>query len=982
MAMNSLLIMQNLSMPALPRSLLMQITVVAALYFLGAKLGLMLAFEKSNATPIWPPAGIALAFMLLRMEGWRLWPGVWLGAFLVNVVVFTENHAASPFTILLVSAVIASGNTLEAVAGWFMSHRWLARSPVEDVVTGMAKEMAAGRLGVFQFALMALTVASLSALIGPLTVCAAGIASWSDYLLIWRLWWFGDASAIFLFTPVVLAVMRPEKIKVHHTSWVEGALAFSFLTGLCWIIFSGVLGSVGRPFLSILPVIWIAMRMGMRGTVLAIGVLSSFAIYYTTQKIGPMAMTTDLDSLLFLMSFLWTIALTSLTVAGTVTARIQAENTLRERNADLEATMSAIPALVAFAEDRECRTIRGNDLFHELLRIPRDGNLSKSAPTAQFPRNFMVRVNGENVPPSELAMQKAARTGLMVIGQEQELIFADGEVRYIYGNAMPLFDKRHAPRGSVGAYLDITEQKRANAALVKSQGKLEHALAFQSAIMDSMAEGLYAVDTQGLVTFINPAAERLFGWTSAELLGQNMNDYTHHHRPDGTPFPVSSSSAVQVLQKGVILTDQEDYFIHKDGTFFPVIYNAAPLRSGDTITGVVIAFSDVTERNRTSEDLRRNEEILRSITDHSADMIFVKDCKSRLLFMNPAGLKLHGRSWDELIGYTDMECHPDQKEALGFMSEDRSVIESGCTHTVEEVFTCPGGQKIILSTTKTPRLDKDGKVIGIIGVARDITEIKSAQNALHRLNDELEKRVVLRTTALRKANEELSHEMNERQRLEDEVLGIAEKEQRRLGLHLHEELSQQLVGIGFLCKVLSVKLMNEQHPEAKGVGELSVLLQEALEATRDLAKSYYPVELQTGGLITALQSLAERTARLFGVDCEFRSQEALTFCNEDHTAIHLYRIVQEAVTNALKHGNSKRILIECKTVKGHGIIYVTDDGSGFDHTAPTDGMGLHLMRYRAGLVGAELEVKSQPNGCTVICAMKGLRNKVAPKTLR
>ena len=310
------------------------------------------------------------------------------------------------------------------------------------------------------------------------------------------------------------------------------------------------------------------------------------------------------------------------------------------------------------------------------------------------------------------------------------------------------------------------------------------------------------------------------------------------------------------------------------------------------------------------------------------------------------------------------------------MAEDRAVMETGNVHTVEEVLTCPDGRRINLLTTKTPRLDKEGHVIGIIGVARDVTAMKKAQDDLRRLNDELEQRVILRTSALRRANEELSREIAERQRLEHEVLSIAEKEQRRLGLHLHEELSQQLVGIGFLCKVAAVKLANEQHPEARGIDELSTMLQEALLATQDLAKSSYPVELETGGLITALQGLAERTSRLYGIACALETQEDVTFCNEEDIAIHLFRIVQEALTNALKHGQPQRILIECKTVKGRGIVNVTDDGTGFDGDAPSSGMGLHIMRYRASLIGATLEVReSPPHGCTVVCTMRGSSRK-------
>jgi len=117
--------------------------------------------------------------------------------------------------------------------------------------------------------------------------------------------------------------------------------------------------------------------------------------------------------------------------------------------------------------------------------------------------------------------------------------------------------------------------------IVKRSGEIEKATReseerFRSA-MNNMAEGLYIVDPQGLMTYLNPAAEAIFGWSSAELLGKKLHDITHYKHPDGTPFPASECPALQAFQQGVELRDQEDVFIRKDGSFFPVVYSASPL---------------------------------------------------------------------------------------------------------------------------------------------------------------------------------------------------------------------------------------------------------------------------------------------------------------------------------------------------------------------------------------------------------------------
>jgi len=136
--------------------------------------------------------------------------------------------------------------------------------------------------------------------------------------------------------------------------------------------------------------------------------------------------------------------------------------------------------------------------------------------------------------------------------------------------------------------------------IVKRSSETEKALReseerFRSA-MNNMAEGLYIIDPQGLMTYLNPAAEAIFGWTSAELLGKRLHDITHYMHPDGTPFPASECPALKAFQKGIELRDQEDVFIRKDGSFFPVIYSASPLNQEGKVAGIVVCFRDDSKR--------------------------------------------------------------------------------------------------------------------------------------------------------------------------------------------------------------------------------------------------------------------------------------------------------------------------------------------------------------------------------------------------
>jgi PAS domain S-box-containing protein len=145
-------------------------------------------------------------------------------------------------------------------------------------------------------------------------------------------------------------------------------------------------------------------------------------------------------------------------------------------------------------------------------------------------------------------------------------------------------------------WTDITERKRIEDAL-------RSAAAFDEAVMNNMGEGLYTVNDQGLVTSMNPAAEKFFGWTFEELRGKKMHLMTHHHYPDGRPFPSEECAGLRVLREGTHLVDHEDVFIRKDRTFFNVVYSCSPIRDRDSIKGLVVVFRDITDRKRAKEAL-------------------------------------------------------------------------------------------------------------------------------------------------------------------------------------------------------------------------------------------------------------------------------------------------------------------------------------------------------------------------------------------
>ena len=207
-------------------------------------------------------------------------------------------------------------------------------------------------------------------------------------------------------------------------------------------------------------------------------------------------------------------------------------------------------------------------------------------------------------------------------------------------------------------------------------------------------------------------------------------------------------------------------------------------------------------------------------------------------------------------------------------------------------------------------------------------------------------------------------DITERKRLEKEILEISEREQRRIGQDLHDGLCQQLAGIEMLSQVLAQKLAAKSKSASARATEIAKAVRESISQTRLLARGLSPVTLEAEGLMSALTELALNTEKLFRIRCDFHCPQDVKFT--DHAAAtHLFRIAQEAVSNAIKHGKARSITLELREDASHLHLGVTDNGSGFPlQPAPSTGMGLRIMQSRINMVGGTLTVERRPAGGT------------------
>jgi TolB-like protein/integral membrane sensor domain MASE1/class 3 adenylate cyclase/Tfp pilus assembly protein PilF len=294
------------------------IGILAVIYFIAGKLGLMLASLHASASPVWPPAGIALAALLLL--GYRAWPAIFIGAFLVNVT--TAGNVATSFA-------IATGNTLEALVGAWLVNRFAGGTNVFDRPQG-----------VFKFALAAGISTIISPAFGVTSLAVAGFADWANYGAIWLTWWLGDATGGLVFTPLVLLWSVASKRRWNKKEAAEVGALLLLLVVLSGVVFGGwpAVSARNYPIALIfgLVVIWTAFRFTQRETATGIFILSAIAVWGTLHGFGPFVMETENQSLLALQWWTAVMSITAMALSAGMAERRSVEKELQQQKVVVE----------------------------------------------------------------------------------------------------------------------------------------------------------------------------------------------------------------------------------------------------------------------------------------------------------------------------------------------------------------------------------------------------------------------------------------------------------------------------------------------------------------------------------------------------------------------------------------------------------------------------------------------------------------------
>jgi PAS domain S-box-containing protein len=433
------------------------------------------------------------------------------------------------------------------------------------------------------------------------------------------------------------------------------------------------------------------------------------------------------------------------------------------------------------------------------------------------------------------------------------------------------------------------------------------------------------IGKDGGITFFNEFAQKFFGYSEQEIIGKNVI---------GTILPETDSSdwnraelVRNIKRHPELYAAYENECICKDGRRVWIVWANKVIHDEQrNIMEILCVGHDITERKHMEKQLQ----LLAAAVRNSNDAITILDIEGNIISWNLGAERIYGYSEAEAVKMNISRIIPDHKQDE-MMSLTQRVLKGENIELYETQRLAKDNRLLDISLTATLLKDEKGKPFAITTTERDITE---------------------------------------RRRLEKEVLDITERERELIGQEMHDGMGQALTGIAVMSKGLALKLKSKSKGKSsekiKDALTISKLASKAIAQTQDLAKMLYPIDIETGGLVSALTTLAYNAEKTMQVTCRFRCGKSVSIKNLVE-AKQIYRIVQEAITNAIKHGKAKKIDINLRLTKKGIVLSVKNDGLDFPKLSPRrKGLGLRIMKYRTGLIGGSLDIRKGDKGGTVV----------------
>jgi PAS domain S-box-containing protein len=539
-------------------------------------------------------------------------------------------------------------------------------------------------------------------------------------------------------------------------------------------------------------------------------------------------------------------------------------------------------------------------------------------------------------------------------GTKKWMLLSAGRIQY-----------RGAPAG-IASVFDITDRKRMEEDLRRANEELERrvtertaelaasmdALHFTQFAVDRSADQAFWLQEKGRIFYVNNSACRSLGYTREQLVGMLVTDID----PD---YDFSRHSETWHILRNEGAITFESRHRSKSGRTYPVEVRANFV-AFDGKEYNCCFVTDISERKQTEDKLRKSEAnlrtvaaalqkkqgLLRTLFNSIPDLIFYKDTEGVYLGCNRAFENFTGKAEKDMLGCTDFELFSFEI-ALSFRKRDLAMLSQGTARCNEEWVDYPDGRRVLLETLKTPYRNPDGTLLGLIGISRDITQRKIAEEALRTANDELDLRVRERTEQLTSLAAELSR--------------AEEDERRRIASELHDQVAQTLA----LSKIkLNSLVLSEQFGEGgKVLREIMGHLTTSIEEIRSLTFQLSPPILHEVGIDAALEWLSEEFQEKYCLRIRFRTDGRKKPLEKEIRGA-IYQMSRELLVNIVKHAQAKNVLVETTAFSHQVKVCISDDGVGFNSSDAlrfgnkNNSFGLLNIHHRMNHLGGQLVIES------------------------
>jgi PAS domain S-box-containing protein len=511
-----------------------------------------------------------------------------------------------------------------------------------------------------------------------------------------------------------------------------------------------------------------------------------------------------------------------------------------------------------------------------------------------------------------------------------------------------LCDERHFIIGHGDRH---TEQQHAEESLRASEESVRR-------LIDAIPQIVWTNNVDGSASDFNRRWYEYTGLNYEQSAGPGLQAVIH---PDDAP--VSKDRWQGALETGEGF-ECEYRLRNAAGEYRWFIGRNVPLRDNNHIIGWLGSATDVHDLKEAESGWRESEERYRLMVDGARDYaIFMVNPSNEIVYWSAGAERVFGWSAAEAVGESgEIVFTPEDRENEQEEKEIETALREGCASDRRWHLRKNGTRVWVDGMMRRLDDEKTGALRGFAKIARDATQQHEAEEQLQRAHHELERRVQQRTAELERTNAKLRRAMEQRQMLEKRILSVTEQERARISQDLHDSLCQELTGTAFLLKSRARAIEGQSRVAADSLVEAADTVNANAQMARELARGLHPIEIAASGLPSALRELCSRMSG--DVSCRCDCPRSLRI--DENIAVNLYRIAQEALTNALKHANASQITICLNRTNGGIVLTVNDDGQGKRRAAR--GLGTLMMEYRANAIGGTLRLESkEARGTSVTC---------------